>query len=268
MRTFALALAGVLLLSACQQPGDPTETFVLASTTSTQDSGLLDALVPAFEETVPRLQVKVVAVGSGEAIDLGRRGDADVLLVHSPSAEETFMAEGHGVDRRAVMQNDFVIAGAPEDPAGIASAADAADAFRRIAQAETPFISRGDESGTHQRELRTWEQAGIAPSGGWYLSSGQGMAETIAIAAESGAYLLTDTATFTVAGSTGSLEVLFDGDPTLENPYSVIVVTKARHPEAARMFADWITGPDGQQLIGDFGWDRFGKSLFIPTSGQ
>jgi tungstate transport system substrate-binding protein len=237
---------------------------VLASTTSVQDSGLLDDLIPRFEKDHPELRAKVVAVGSGEAIDLGRRGDADVLLVHSPKQEEEFMNEGLGTFRKKVMRNNFVIVGPAEDPAAVSRAADATDAFRRIATGQSAFVSRGDESGTHQKELQLWEKSGSEHTGGWYLESGQGMGETLAVAGQKAAYVLSDTASFKVMADRIPLKVLLEGDPFLTNPYSVIPVKSARHPSAALAIADWLTGERGQSAIRSFGVNLYGGRLFEP----
>jgi tungstate transport system substrate-binding protein len=262
-----LMLAALICASACAESQGRTDgrsTFVVASTTSLQDSGLLDDLIPRFEDDVPQWRAKVVAVGSGEAIDLGRKGDADVLLVHSPKQEEEFMNGGFGLLRKRAAKNDFVIAGPPSDPAEIADAADATAAFAKISQSQSFFVSRGDESGTHQRELQLWERAKIELSGGWYLESGQGMAETLSIANQKTAYVLTDTASLRVLAPKISLKVLFEGDPILFNPYSVIPVKNARQIDAANAFAAWITGPLGQRAIADFGVKEYGSSLFLP----
>jgi tungstate transport system substrate-binding protein len=269
MRSIAQLMLAALVLTSCSSNSSPegsASTFVVASTTSVQDSGLLDALVPAFERDFPNLRAKVVAVGSGEAMDLGRRGDADVLLVHSPKQEEKFMSDGLGEFRKRVMKNNFVIAGPASDPAAIAGAPDASVAFARIAGARNIFLSRGDESGTHQRELELWEKSGIGHSGDWYFESGQGMAETLAIAEQHSAYVLTDTATFKVRADRTSLKVLFEGDPLLVNPYSVISVKSARNREAALAFAHWITGPKGQQAFVTFGVEQYGSRLFEPDA--
>lgn len=268
MRRAALLSCFLLLVACATRPRveeSPT-TFVLASTTSTQDSGLLDALTSEFEKQFPRWRVKVVAVGSGEAMDLGRRGDADVLLVHSPGDELEFMNEGRGIFRKPVMRNDFVIAGPADDLAAVGSSADVADAFARIARRQSRFVSRGDRSGTHRKELETWEAAGIRPGGDWYLESGQGMAETLTIASERGAYVLTDTATLTVMRSRLDLAMLFQGGPALVNPYSVIPVKEARRQKAALAFAGWITGAKGQSFIREFGHQTYRAPLFVPTA--
>ena len=222
--------------------------------------------MPSFEEAHD-ITMKVVAVGSGEALELGRGGDADVLLVHSPEAEVRFMEEGHGISRKPVMSNRFVIAGPADDPANVASAPDVVEVFDRIARAQAAFLSRGDESGTHKKELAIWRDAGIEPSGDWYLSSGQGMAETISIAAQTGAYLLTDSATFAVVRSKGDLKRLFSGDGSLDNPYSVIVTKKSKNPKAAEAFSSWITSGTGSRLISSYGVEIYdGAPLFTPVT--
>lgn len=227
---------------------------------------MLDDLIPRFEKDHPELRAKVVAVGSGEAIDLGRRGDADVLLVHSPKQEQEFMNEGLGTFRKKVMRNNFVVVGPTEDPAAVSQAADASDAFRRISATQSPFLSRGDESGTHQKELQLWEKSGSDHSGNWYSESGQGMAETLSIAGQKSAYVLSDTASFKVMAGRITLKVLLEGDPFLVNPYSVIPVKSARHPSAALGFADWLTGARGQNAIRSFGAKQYGQRLFEPDT--
>lgn len=282
----------IALVACSTQTATPTktpskvETFVLASTTSTQDSGFLDAVGPVFEKAYPQYRIKVVAVGSGEALNLGRKGDADVLLVHSPDDEVKFMSEGFGLWRKPVMRNDFVIVGPRNDPAGAdpcqdltepkpisrscpsgASPVSATAVFQKIAAAKSPFVSRGDQSGTQKKELKIWAAAGINPSGDWYLSSGQGMAETLRLASEKRAYTLTDTATFTAVAKTVDLAVVFAGDPALKNPYSVIPLKNAQHQAAGLAFANWITSPAGQRFIYGFGRKQYGRALFVPTAG-
>lgn len=260
----------LLTMPACglqrMGPGEaPRETFVIASTTSTQDSGILDALVAAFEKRFPHHAAKVLAVGSGEAIQLGANGDADVLLVHSPTDEEEFMKTGKGLYRRAVMSNGFAIAGPVSDPARILDVSSVEEAFEKIAGSSSTFVSRGDGSGTHNNESKIWQSISIEPKGSWYLESGQGMGETITIAAEKSAYLLTDTATFRVFGSKTDLEILFEGGDALKNPYSVIPIRRALHAEGAKAFAEWLTGHSGQKVIREFGMTRYGKPLFAPA---
>ncbi len=257
-----------LIVSAVLSPAHAdTKRLRLATTTSTQDSGLLDHLHPAFEAATG-IRVDVIAVGSGKALALARNGDVDVVLAHDPAAEEAFMAEGAGVDRRAVMENDFVIVGPAADPAGVAAAPTASDALARIAKAGAPFVSRGDQSGTHVKELGLFEAAGVAPGGAWYLSAGQGMGPVLQMADEKPGYTLTDRGTWLAMRGKLSLRLLHAGDPALKNPYHVMAVNPARHPHAqrelARAYSDFLTGADGQALIGGFKVD--GEALFVPTA--
>jgi tungstate transport system substrate-binding protein len=242
------------------------ETLTLATTTSTQDTGLLDALVPRFRAETG-VEVKVVAVGTGQALQLGRRGDADVLLVHDPAAEEAFMAEGHGVLRRAVMYNDFVLVGPPADPASVKGQKSTAEAFARIARASAPFVSRGDESGTHQKERAIWRQARIEPRGDWYVQAGAGMGQVLRMADQKRAYTLTDRGTFLAQRQGLDLVILSEGGPLLVNPYHVIVVSPARHPGVhqgpAQQFAHFLLAPATQKAIAVFGTDRYGQPLFF-----
>ncbi len=231
--------------------------LILATTTSTQDSGLLDYLLPDFEARYG-VRVDVVAVGSGQAIRLGQDGNADVLLVHSPTAEEQFMADGHGTRRETVMYNDFVVVGPKADPAGI-NGLTASEAFRKVAQARATFISRGDESGTHSKEKAIWKVAGIEPAGDWYISAGQGMGDVLTMANELHAYTLSDRATYLAyAQAAIELEILVERDPLLVNPYSVIAVNPARstkiNADLADMFIDWLISPPTQDKIAQFGW--------------
>jgi len=250
----------------------PVETtnLVLASTTSTQDSGLFDALIPAFEEAHPEVNVQVIAVGSGEAMEMGRRGDADLLLVHSPAAEIEFMEEGYGLERKPVMYNDFIVIGSADDPATIADSSDAAEAFTLIAQTESTFISRGDDSGTHAREMSIWDKAEITPEGDWYQETGQGMGATLQIAEEFQAYTLTDRATYLNLNNEGVIElpILSEGSDELLNFYHVITLVDAREQAAAQAFADWIVNPAGQEVIASFGVEEFGAPLFTPNADE
>jgi tungstate transport system substrate-binding protein len=246
--------------------------LILATTTSTQDSGLLDAILPIFEQETGS-DVQVIAVGTGEALALGENGDADVVLVHARAREDEFVAAGFGVDRRDVMYNDFVIIGPEADPAAIRGVSDAADALRHIAEAQSRFISRGDESGTHTKELSLWQAAGIEPSGDWYQAVGQGMGAVLTMSEEQNAYTLTDRATYLARRADGySLPILVEGDPRLFNPYGVILVDPGRHPhvnaELGRRFIEWLTSPATQERIGEFGVDTFGEPLFVPNAGQ
>ena len=251
----------------------------LATTTSTADSGLLEAILPGFEEEF-NARVDVVAVGTGQAIEIGQAGDADVILVHARAREDAFVEEGHGTARHDVMYNDFIIVGPADDPAGVSGMTTAAEALAAIAAAEAPFASRGDDSGTHTKELSLWEKAGVTPdpAGGWYNSLGQGMGETLTFANEPGAYTLTDRGTFLAqSANLPNLVVLVGGDsiadnadPALLNPYGVIPVNPDKNEdingELANQFVEWITSPAVQEQIGQFGVDTFGQPLFYPDA--
>ncbi len=259
------------MLAACGggQAGQSAErSIILATTTSTQDSGLLDDLLPAFAAETG-WEVKPIAVGSGQAIEMGRRGEADVLLVHSPVAEEALVAEGTAGRRLLVMHNDFVLLGPEADPAGVRGAA-VDEAMRRIAGSGAVFVSRGDDSGTHAREKSLWEQAGVAPGGDWYQQTGQGMGATLRVAAEKAGYTLADRGTY--LSQTDGLAVLVERDPGLLNVYHVIEMTTRAgervQPEGAAAFADWLTGADTQQRIGEFGRAEYGQPLFVPDAGK
>ena len=280
MRKTIILLSILLLLAAAVGcgPKEP-EVLRLATTTSTADSGLLDAILPAFEEA-NNARVDVVAVGTGQAIELGEAGDADVILVHARAREDAFVAEGHGTERHDVMYNDFVIVGPTDDPAGVAGMSSAAEALAAIAAAGAPFASRGDDSGTHTKEMSLWEAAGVTPdpAGGWYNSLGQGMGETLTFANEAGAYTMTDRGTFlSMRDNLPNLVVVVGGesiadnaDPKLLNPYGVIPVnpekSEAINAELARKFAEWLTSPEVQTMIGEFGVETFGQPLFYPNA--
>lgn len=271
--TLCLVAVFLVACSAAQEPAATTEPAVetseviLASTTSTQDSGLFDGLVPAFEASNPEYLIKVVAVGTGEALTLGENKDADVLLVHAKSSEEEFVAAGFGVERQDVMYNDFVVVGPADDPAGIGEAASAADAFAAIRDSGSVFYSRGDDSGTHKKELKIWAAAGIdEPSGDWYLVTGQGMGDTLKIASEKQAYTLTDRATYLSLKDALDSEVAFEGADDLFNQYGVIVITEATNQAGGQAFADWIVSDEGQAVIRDFGVDTYGQALFVPNA--
>jgi tungstate transport system substrate-binding protein len=266
-----LAAAAVAVAACGSDSGSSTSTtsasgqMIMATTTSTRDTGLLDTLVPAFEEA-SHCSVKTVAVGSGQALDLGARGQADVLLVHSPDAEQTFMKQGHGSSRLAVMHNDFVLVGPPSDPAKTASAGGIEQAMRAIAETKSPFASRADDSGTNAKELKLWQQAGVTPSGSWYIKTGQGMGPTLVIANQKDAYTLSDRGTFLATKSLDS-KILVQGDPQLQNPYHVIVVKHTgTNVGCAKAFSSWITSPPTQKLIGQFGKRRYGQALFHPDA--
>lgn len=241
--------------------------LILATTTSTQDTGLLDELVPLFERE-RGAQVKVVAVGTGEALKMGERGDADVLLVHSKKSEEEFVAAGFGVKRIPVMHNDFVIIGPADDPAKIRGIT-AVNAFKKMATANTTFVSRGDDSGTHKKEKQIWESSQINPAGNWYIQSGQGMGETIRIASEKRGYTLADRGTF-LSSKSIELVLLVEKDPILLNPYGVIAVSPEKYPrvnyKAAQAFVEFLTSPRVQKMIGEFGKEKYGEPLFVPDA--
>jgi tungstate transport system substrate-binding protein len=253
-----------LVLPACGGPAEASP-LRLATTTSTDDSGLLDFILPPFEAQTG-VRVQRIAVGTGRALAIAKRGDADILLVHARAREDAFVTEGWGIDRRDIMWNDFVVAGPGADPAGIAKAAGAADALRRIAAAKATFISRGDDSGTHTRERNLWKAAGIAPDWAEYKEAGQGMGNCLNIAHETRGYVLTDRGTFLAFGKKVDLQVLVEGDPALRNPYGAILVNPAKHPhvnaDAARKLLDYLTSAEGQAKIAAFRVD--GKVLFHP----
>jgi tungstate transport system substrate-binding protein len=262
-------LLGLAAPSALAQEATPQVAgdVILATTTSTADSGLLDALAPIFlAETGYTL--KPIAVGSGAALELGEKGEADVLLVHSPAAEEEFMAGGFGTERRTVMFNDFIIVGPEDDPAAVAEAASASDAMTRIANSGTTFVSRGDDSGTHALEKRLWEAAGVTPAGSWYTESGTGMGDTLNIASERGGYTVSDRGTYLSLRERIGLAVLVEGDPALLNVYHVISVNPDNgrdiDTEAEKAFLDFLLEPSTQEFIEGFGVEEFGEPLFTP----
>lgn len=271
-----ISLLLALALTACgaQEAETPDEAeepvevseVVVASTTSTEDTGLFEELIPAFEDAYPQYSVSVVAVGTGQALEIGRAKDADVLLVHAKADEEEFVAEGYGVERKDVMYNDFIIVGPEADPAGIAGGDDAAAAFSSVAEGVHTFVSRGDDSGTHKKELQIWEAAGIEPAGDWYNSIGQGMGDTLTFTSEREGYTLSDRGTYLAMKDKLELTISVEGDELLFNPYGVIVVTDAGNQEGAQAFADWIVSEEGQEIIRGFGVDEFGEPLFVPNA--
>jgi len=266
--TFVLSV--LLVATAC---GLGDDELILATTTSTENSGLLDVLIPLYEEESGD-SVKVIAVGSGAAMSMGERGDADVLLVHSPAAEQAFIDAGFGIERARVMFNDFVIVGPADDPADIAGMDDAAEAFAAIEVFGARFVSRGDDSGTHAKERALWQAAGLdvpVDSDG-YTESGQGMAATLTIAVETGAYTLTDRATWLSVSDPDRLPLLVEGDERLFNVYHVIVVSPELHelvnPGAARRFRAFLLSAEAQALIGSFGSELYGQPLFTPYASE
>ena len=263
--------APLVALGLTASAGWAEEPFIIVqSTTSTQNSGLLDYILPGFEAETG-IDVRVVAVGTGQAIRNAVNGDGDVLLVHSKPAEEQFVADGWGVQRFDVMYNDFVLVGPKSDPAGIAGSDDIIAALTAVAEAKLPFVSRGDDSGTHKAEMRHWGAAGIDPtaaSGTWYREAGAGMGATLNVASGMGAYVLTDRATWLSFGNRGDQEILVDGDPRLFNQYGVTLVNPEKHSgvraAAGQRFIDWLIGPDGQAAIESYMLD--GQQLFFPNA--
>lgn len=275
---FSLLSMVALALGACAPatPAAPTApanpTLILATTTSMQDSGLLDVLVPLFEERTG-YTVQTVAVGTGAALKMAEEGNADVLLVHAPSSELVLMKAGWGRDRFLVMHNDFVIVGPADDPAGIQGSATAAEAFQKIFDSGGLFVSRGDDSGTHKMELSLWGNAASDPAGAeWYLESGQGMGPTLTIASEKTGYTLTDRATYLANQGNLDLEILVEGDPALLNVYHVITVNPEKwskmNYDGALAFANFMIAEDVQEIIGQFGVDTFGQPLFFPDADK
>lgn len=264
IRSARLALA--FLLAALPASAQSREV-ILATTTSVRDAGLLDTLLPPFERS-RGITVRVVAVGSGQAMEMARRGEADIVILHDPPNELVFMRDGYGVDRRALMQNEFVLVGPPDDPAE-ARGRDVTEAFGRIASRQARFASRGDRSGTHAREMRIWENVGQRPEGDWYIETGQGMGATLVIADQLAAYTLTDIGTWLANRAPFSLAVLVEGDPMLVNPYHVIRVNPDRfvrlNVDGARALQDYLTSEQARAIIGSFGVARFGRPLFIPA---
>src|SRR6266568_5439783 len=282
MRHWLLALA-LVIVSGCAPLAAPTPTstppankrdLILATTTSTQDSGLLDVLVPLFQQQTG-YQVKTVSVGTGAALALGARGEADVVLVHAPASEAQWMAQGNGTERLLVMHNDFLLVGPAEDPAHVKGTASALDALKHISAAGAPFVSRGDNSGTQQLELSLWQKDGITPKGQpWYIESGTGMGQTLTIADERQAYTIADRATWLAFSSKVQLPIMVEKDPALLNIYHVMPVNPDKFPgiqintAGGKAFADFMVAPDTQKVIGDFGRDKYGQQLFVPDAGR
>lgn len=260
-----LLIAAVSLFLAL--PASAEQRIRLATTTSTDNSGLLDVLLPPFEEKYD-VKVDVIAVGTGRALKLGQNGDVDVVLVHAPEAEKKFVDEGYGINRRDVMYNDFVLVGPRNNPARFKKGSTAAGALKAIARAQAPFVSRGDDSGTHKKEKALWEIAGIEPEGTWYMEAGQGMGAVLQIADEKRAYTLTDRGTWLAYAGDLDLTILLEGDPKLFNPYGIIAVNPGVYSfvnyTGAMNLIDWITSPEGQKIIGDF--KKNGQVLFTPSA--
>jgi len=269
-----LILAGVSISKADAAPAaqPKQKNIILATTTSTQDTGLLDVLIPIFEKKTGYF-VKTIAVGSGQAMTMGAKGEADVLLVHSQAAEKKFMADGNGVDRRLVMHNDFIIVGPPSDPATIRQSKKAAEGFKKISLSSALFISRGDNSGTNAKEKEVWKAAGVQPEGQkWYQQTGLGMGQTLGVAAEKKGYTLADRGTYLAMKKNLGLDILLAGDGVLLNIYHVIEVNHAKWPKVnaagAKAFADFMVSRQVQGMVKSFGVEKFGSPLFFPDAGK
>ena len=268
-RLTKVALLLMALIAASLSCGAETRDVILATTTSTYDTGLLDVLIPRFQEEMGYV-VKPIAVGTGKALAMGERGEADVLLVHAPDSERALLQEGAVVNRRLVMHNYFAIVGPLEDPAAVAGGTKASTALGKVAEAQALFMSRGDDSGTHKMERSLWEEVGLTPSGRWYQETGQGMGATLRIASEKQAYTLTDSGTFLALRHTLDLEVMAQGDPSLLNLYSVMQVNPDRFPKVnargAEAFVTFLLSQPTQSTIEEFGMERFEEALFIPSA--
>ena len=266
-----ILISGVLGGASSQSAEIKSRSVILSTTTSTQDSGLLDVLVPLFEKQTG-YSVRTISVGTGQALELAAKGDADVALVHAPSLEKKYIAAGKIKNRRLVMYNDFVIIGPKDDPAKIASLKSAAAAMKAIEHAKAPFVSRGDNSGTHNLERSLWKDAGIQASGSWYIESGQGMGATLGIAQERNAYTVTDRGTYLALQKRVTLPILVQGDRTLLNIYSVMEVNPANGPRvyaaAGKAFADFMVSAEAQNLIKSFGVEKLGQPLFVPVADK
>ncbi len=260
-------LVCALLALGIALPAFAEQRLRLATTTSTDNSGLLADMLPLFEQQYG-VKVDIIAVGTGRALKLGENGDVDVVLVHAPEAENVFVEKGYGINRRDVMYNDFVFVGPRSDPAGIKNAESAVEAFRLISKTPAPFVSRGDESGTHKKEKSIWGSASIQPEGQWYVEAGQGMGAVLNMADEKLAYTLTDRGTWLAFKDKLELEILFEGDPILFNPYGIIAVNPAVHPHVdyinAMLLIAWFTSPEGQKRIAEY--KKHGQALFVPSA--
>ena len=267
-RLVAAPAAVLLLLAGCTGGDRPAPRLILAATYTLEDSGVLDTLTAAFRAAYPGHDLQVVLGGSGEVLQMGQRGDVDVLLTHAPADEEAFVRNGWGMDRHLVMHNDFVLLGPPSDPARAGTAVSVADAFGRIRDARAPFVSRGDDSGTHKKERQIWASIEVVPDWPDYVEAGVGMADALRLAAQRGAYILADRATFMNLRHELGIDVVFEGDPVLRNQYSVMLVRSPRDTAGASAFVEWITSPAARALIGSYGRARFGAQVFFPDSAD
>jgi tungstate transport system substrate-binding protein len=276
LKTF-FVLAAVLITFLAMKPmvhevSAQQKNVILATTTSTQDSGLLDVLIPVFEKKTGYF-VKTISVGSGQAIAMGQKGEADVLLVHSPEAEKKIIVDGSGINRRLIMHNDFIVVGPSSDPAKIKGVKSTTEAFKKIAASQTPFISRGDNSGTHSKEKQVWKEAGVKYEGEkWYQQTGLGMGQTLNVASEKKAYTLADRGTYLALKKRLGLDILAEGDAILLNIYHVIEVNPAKFSKVnapgGKAFADFMVSKEAQDMIKTFGVDKFGSPLFFPDAGK
>jgi len=270
--TLLLTMALVLSVTSAMAAKEQQKNIILATTTSTQDSGLLDVLIPLFEKKTGYF-VKTIAVGSGQAMTMGQKGEADVLLVHSPAAEKKFVEEGYGINRRLIMHNDFIVVGTPADPAKIKGMKSALEAFKKIAASGSIFMSRGDKSGTNTKEMSIWKAAGINPEGQkWYQQTGLGMGQTLSVAAEKKTYTLADRGTYLALKKNLGLDILCEGDGVLLNIYHVIEINPAKWPKVnaagGKAFADFMVSKQTQDIIKTFGVSKFGSPLFFPDAGK
>lgn len=275
MKKIMSLLIAVLTMTAifagCAKTAETKKDIILATTTSTKDSGLLDSILPVFEKETG-YKVNVLSKGTGEAIKLGQDGNADVLLVHAKADEEKFVEEGYGVKRYDVMYNDFIIVGPESDPAGIKNAKDAAEALKLISEKKASFVSRGDDSGTHKFEKKIWKKMSITPAGDWYISAGKGMGDVLMMADEKKAYTISDRGTYLSMKDKLDLKIVFEKSNDLKNQYGVIAVNPEKNKgvniKGAEAFANWIISDSTQKLIAEYGKDKYGQGLFIPNASK
>ncbi|MCF6460355.1 substrate-binding domain-containing protein [Clostridium sp. Cult3] len=269
--SLSVILIFTLLVGCGQKQDKDGGSIILSTTTSTQDSGLLDYLLPIFKDETG-IEVKVIAVGTGKALQMGKDGEADILLVHAKESEEEFVAEGHGLERHDVMYNDFILVGPGDDPLNlkVEHPNDILEGLKILAETETEFVSRGDDSGTHKKELSIWKEAGIEPEGDWYISAGSGMGDVLKIADEKRAYTITDRGTYLSMKDDLDLDIIIEGDENLFNQYGIIPVNPEKNDkinaEDAKTFMEWMLSDKTQELIGEFGVEEYGMPLFIPNA--
>lgn len=269
MRRFLVLSLIVLLCGVWVSGAAAEQRLKMSTTTSTEDSGLLKVLLPPFEKA-NNVKVDVISVGTGKALKLGENGDVDVVFVHARPAEDKFVADGFGVDRKDVMYNDFILVGPKSDPAGVKKAKSTAEAFKILSEGKAPFVSRGDDSGTHKMEKRLWKAADVTPKGAWYIEAGQGMGAVLQMAHDKQGYTLADRGTYISQGGKLDLAIVFQGDKALANPYGIIAVNPKKHPTAqydlAKKFIAFVTSPEGQKIIADYKVN--GQQLFFPNAGK